>query len=191
MFSKMSKALVDVIIEYNLINSYDSEIYIFGCHQLFMILSNILMIFVFGVIAGEIIPILFYLAMFSFLRIYAGGYHALTVKKCFVVNVFLYVFVLLVIKYVFINKYMFYLLFFIASVVIVKLSPVASPSKPLDSREVRKYKKNTIFVWVIESTILLVLNYIQFNKIVSSILMAELTVSLGLFLETIVRKKEE
>ena len=108
-----------------------------------------------------------------FLRSYAGGYHALTARRCFAINVFSYIFVILIIKYTSVDAYLFWILLCFSSVIIIGLSPVASCNKHI---------KMKIIIWLIESSILLFLRYLQFNKTAMCILMAQLTVSLALIL---------
>ncbi len=182
MLINISEILSNIMVRYNLIERKDLEIYNYGWYQLLILIINIGIIFILGIITKEIISLIIYLTMFSFLRSYAGGYHALTARRCFAINVFSYIFVILIIKYTSVDAYLFWILLCFSSVIIIGLSPVASCNKPLDLIEIKKYRKMTIIIWLIESSILLFLRYLQFNKTAMCILMAQLTVSLALIL---------
>lgn len=98
MLINISEILSNIMVRYNLIERKDLEIYNYGWYQLLILIINIGIIFILGIITKEIISLIIYLTMFSFLRSYAGGYHALTARRCFAINVFSYIFVILIIK---------------------------------------------------------------------------------------------
>ncbi len=120
----------------------DKDIYIFGIYQGAILLLNICTALLIGIILNMFLEITLYLIFFLPLRIFAGGYHAKTQLRCYIMSTVTNVFILFGIRYLNQNQSIWELLLFIvAFCVIWKLVPVADANKPLLPLEQSKYQK--------------------------------------------------
>ena len=128
--------------------------------------------------------IIFYLA-FSFLRSYAGGFHASTEGRCIAFSSAL----------IFICVYSFFLgerfdlqipfavLTAVASVIIILLSPIDCKEKPLSQKEKSKYRKKSIVLLLAYLIVVAVSTVLFYYKIAyalsAAIILSGLLVILG------------
>lgn len=138
--------------------------------------------FFLGYIGGVFFQsIIFYIAL-NELRRFAGGYHAKTERRCFLISFLLLVFSLGFIKYMGLWKESHWILFiatFFHSALIFFLAPVENHNKPLDEEEQVRYRKKTRQI-VIGECILLTLSYkLKASFVFVSIAAAVQIVSLG------------
>jgi len=124
----------------------DKELYVYGFHQGFLFLINILTIFLIGYAYGMMMESLAFLLAYMPLRSYAGGYHANTPFRCYVLSIPVIIAALAVIRSPFWNVSAAVLVMILVAVVIIVLAPVEDPNKPLDAQEKSVYKKRTIII---------------------------------------------
>lgn len=155
MISKLASKATDRLYLSAVIQDEERDLYAYG---LFILISNILF-FLISVVCGAVLKTLaesiVFFTLFSLLRGYAGGVHASSERKCTVFttiaiitcNVLIKIMVIIDIKEISI------ILLCIASVIIVALSPLDTPNKPLLAREKKRYRKISLIVL---STIILI-----------------------------------
>lgn len=120
-------------------NEETYEVIEYGLHQLFLILVNMLTVFVCGILWGELLfCFILYWIIFR-LRPYAGGYHADTETACYFLSVGV-INMAIVCRHM-LNPPTFVLitLYGLASVVIWKCSPVENTTHPLEAAEKLTY----------------------------------------------------
>ncbi len=141
---KLSKGLEDS----------DKDIYIFGLYQGAILLLNICTSLLIGVILNMVFEIILYLIFFIPLRIFAGGYHAKTQLRCYIMSSATTVLILLGIR--FLQRYSSIwelICFVVAFCVIWIFVPVADANKPLLDKEKISYKKKVRKILVILTAI--------------------------------------
>ena len=130
------------------VDEEDKEIYLFGFYQGLIFLLNLVTALLTGIILDM------FLVCFIPLRIFAGGYHAKTQFRCYVMSTVTTVILLYLIA--FLQKNMgveAIALYIIATCIIWKLAPVQDKNKPLDLDEQKKYRKRVHSLLIIISCI--------------------------------------
>lgn len=148
------------ITEYQMIKGYirqdEIKIYRYGYILLFEVVINIVIALVLGLTFDKVREIVFFLLFFILLRSFCGGYHADKIWQCiFLSNVVMLAAILINnICYQYKIPILIYILFEICfSVIICILSPVDNKNKRLGKNEKSIYKKCTIIVTIVESSI--------------------------------------
>lgn len=122
----------------------DRELYIFGFIQGAILLLNILTSLCIGIALDMLLEVVIYMVCFIPLRIFAGGYHAKTQLRCYIMSSFATVFVLLGIRFLQdYNGMLEWIMLLISTVVIWELAPVEDANKPLSFEDQLAYQKKT------------------------------------------------
>ena len=136
------------------VDEEDKEIYLFGFYQGLIFLLNLVTALLTGIILNMFLESVLFLICFIPLRIFAGGYHAKTQLRCYVMSTITTVILLYLIA--FLQKNMgveVTALYIIAACIIWKLAPVQDKNKPLDLDEQKKYRKRVRSLLIIISCI--------------------------------------
>lgn len=124
------------------IDEDDKEIYLFGFYQGLILLLNIVTTLVIGIILNMFVESILFLIFFIPLRIFAGGYHAKTQLRCYVMSTITTVLILYLILFLQENMGVIIMAGYVLSLCVIwKLVPVQDKHKPLDSKEQIKYRK--------------------------------------------------
>ena len=133
---------------------------------------------------------------FRSLRSYAGGYHAKTQWRCYVLTMLTIMIALSIIKYFHVGMKMSIALWLFTGTIIFLWAPVEAENKPLDEIEIQIYGKKAKLTWLIETTCFLVSLVCNWTSVYESILLAGISTSLSMVaanvkkLKTIERKRE-
>lgn len=122
----------------------DKEIYLFGFYQGLILLLNIVTTLFIGIILNMFMESVLFLVCFIPLRVFAGGYHAKTQLRCYIMSTITTVFILYLI--VLWREKMGTITtscYVISVYTIWKLAPVQDKNKPLELGERRIYRKKT------------------------------------------------
>lgn len=160
MLNRLTKYISRFFIDNGIIEAKDTEVYEYGLELLLSEVLETLAVLAVSFFLGKFFVTLLFLASFSVLRMYAGGYHASSHLKCFLTLLFVYsVFLLLIYL---IDQFKVGCLTIIFTAVseglVILLAPVESEYKPLSAEEKQKYRKISIFI-VASETVLVVLLY--------------------------------
>lgn len=147
------------------ITEEDKELYTFGMQQGLIILLNIISTIIIGIILNMVWQSVVFLLAYMPLRSYAGGYHARTQVRCYLISLFITVVALLGMREI--NWTNFTALFsvIISAGIIYVLTPVEDANKPLDTSEKIEYKKKTRRILLLETIVALAFWFI--NKEIS------------------------
>ena len=129
---------------------YGLEIFISSILEL----TSILLISIF---MNNFLETLLFFTAFIPLRIYAGGYHADTHLRCYMVSLGVYVLFTILMRTIPIYQYeiIVYIDISISSLIVLFLSPIKHNNKTLTPQKTKTYKKISIVICAIESGILL------------------------------------
>lgn len=150
MLGAISDRIVQQLLKRNNIVLEEYEIYLFGVQQMISNILNVLSALLIGLITGEILPCVIFLICFTAIRQYAGGYHASTRIRCYLLSMSAIAAVLLIIHNFVISYWLLVGLMLAASLVILLLSPVDTENKRLDSIEQNYYRRKAIVIWGLE-----------------------------------------
>lgn len=180
MFSYITEKIVSNMEKQNMIQTDRINIYKYGINQMFNMLLNIATFLVIGLIFHMTLETIIFTAAYIPLRIYAGGFHAKTPFKCWIVSAVMLIAVLSAIKYADLKLYVFDILALIGIAVILVLSPVEDKNKPLDELEKKIYKKRCILTFAAELLIFVLLRIFQIDT--ASICFEAVWITLSLML---------
>lgn len=187
MIRKISEAIINCLILNNIIVEDNREIFQFGLEQLLILGLNIIMIIFIGILTGSVWKVVLFTTAFMMLRSYAGGYHASSQLKCFLLTILITSVMFSVINIIAKNVFVLLGLFIVFSCIILILSPVESRNKPLDTIEYVVYKKRVILIWMIESIIILISMLAHKNEVSACVIIAQVVVGIVLIIEKVLR----
>lgn len=172
-------------------NDSNDKIILFGLRRLYLLLIDSLVIMVCSFFLGNLWAGLLFNIAYSLLRVYAGGYHASTQKKCFVLSYSSIVLCLLYIFYCPVFNTIMHLACMVFCISIAAFSPVEHENKPLYEAERKAYRKRSHIFLTVDTCIYLffVWNHsILFAKAVSASLFL---VAFGQWIALIQKSKNE
>lgn len=138
---KLSLWMCKKIKKYIPMDEEMQEIYIYGFELIFSFLICTTIILTIGIIIGQILSTITFLAVFIFVRRSTGGFHANTYLKCQLFTISFYLCVIGLSTYTTVNSYAFLLSTLLGLCVIISIGPIENPNKPLSDDEKKKHKK--------------------------------------------------
>ncbi len=132
------------------VDSSNSEVISFGLKRIRDFIIDIAGALLCAAIMGN----LFVGVLFEFtyvpLRVYAGGYHASSEKKCTLLSWGSAICCLLIVFYLSIPAWFLHILMAFSAICIIVLSPVESAKKPLSSNEKNIFRKRSLMILFFE-----------------------------------------
>ncbi|HHW70299.1 MAG TPA: accessory gene regulator B family protein [Clostridiales bacterium] len=174
MATKFSHKIVDWLIANGTIKAEDREIYLYGLQQGLIMILNIITTIIIGFCLSMVWQSIVFMVAYIPLRSFAGGYHARTQLKCYILSIVLTLAVLMMIKFFPATNVSIMILTGIASGIIAWLSPMEDSNKPLDEIEVKVYGKKTRVILIVEICVIIILLLLK-------VYTAALTIAISLF----------
>lgn len=143
---RLSRKIGNDLVQSDIVKEEDAEIYIYGINQILTSAFNVSSALIIGLIFGMFLEVAVFMAAYIPLRIFAGGYHAKTPLRCYILSVIMLIIVSIGMKYLPLTEWVYYAILLAASLVVLVLSPVEDRNKPLDEIEHKVYKKRAIFI---------------------------------------------
>ena len=100
MKSRVDERVVESLISLGVVPSEDKDIYVYGIGQGTVLLVNLISVIIIGLLLGMVWQSLVFILAYIPIRSYAGGYHASTQLRCYILSNAVVVAVLLAIKLV-------------------------------------------------------------------------------------------
>lgn len=186
--------VVDWMVKNNVVLDEEREIYDFGIDQIvFTGLNMITMLFI-GVVTQSVVTIVGFTLFYMALRVYAGGYHADTQLKCFILSNIMILIVVGIDHWIDLDRVLQLVIVVVCSIIIFRLGPVETITKPLDTLEHKVYKKRMIIIMMIESTLFIVSLMTEFAIVSKFITLSYIAVAIMLMggvIDNIQRKEVE
>lgn len=148
--------LLLIAIENRLIKEKDKELYLFGITQSLSLAINIITICIIAFLLKAELEAVVFSGAYYYLRSYAGGIHAKSAKKCYILSIFLVIGSLMIINNVHVSIYYFVLIVVISSAIIFILAPVDSDNKRLDRLEREIFKKKARNILIVECSVFVI-----------------------------------
>lgn len=162
LIDKLSRKITQRLIDKEIISFDDWEVYMYGLQ---LMISGIVKFIGFMIIAwmfGWIIETIVFITAFGLIRIYAGGYHADTYLKCFLITSAANFFSIWIVKSYFASSSLIYtaLILFLAWVLILFYAPVDTPNKRMVANERKIFRRRSIVVLILETSIIVIVYFI-------------------------------
>lgn len=78
--------IVTYLVDNHLVKKEDAPIYRYGLSILLLKVAYCTSFLIFGLFFNVFVETIIFLLMYSWIRVYAGGYHASSVSKCYVIS---------------------------------------------------------------------------------------------------------
>lgn len=186
MLKKFSNKIANQLIIMGIFMEEDRVIYQFGLEMLFLNVFNMLTAALIGILMGQLLESVVFLALFIPLRCHAGGYHAGNPLYCYFLSNAVIVFILLLLRTPpeMMERGVGLILLILSSGMAAFLAPVENSNKPLDEVEKKVYGIRTRVVIALEVFIGLICYVTAFYKgvwiITLTIVLMMMTEILGL-----------
>ena len=125
-------------------------------------------------------------ALFSRIRSYAGGYHADTRRKCFVLSMLTFCSVFIILKLIKIFPVILIIIAILAaasSVVIFRFAPIDTENKRLDDEEIQIFKKKLRTAVIVELIVAAAAYFLNFKGIMCSVMLSIILAALLICIE--------
>lgn len=194
MIKQFANNITFFLIQENIIQEDDAEVYLYGTEQILINLITFVMIGLMATIIDVWIETVFFFVGMVPIRIVAGGYHAKTPQKCNILSVLVYVLNVFLINLLtcFMTYPFIIIICTMVLVIIFHYAPVDHKNRvlnDLESIKVSKHSKIIGIVLIVFCTSMSLL-FGPRNLISLSTMMGALTASISLFIGSIVRGGE-
>ncbi|MDR0914802.1 MAG: accessory gene regulator B family protein [Oscillospiraceae bacterium] len=145
MITRLSQKVSLFFVANKVIEQEDEQYYRYGLEVLISTSLSIISVIIISIITNRFFETLLYLAGFIPLRTVAGGYHAKTHLRCYLVLIFSYLIFLSIIFFLPLAAVMYlgYAAIVLATVLILVLAPIDDPNRPFTDDERQKFKKRS------------------------------------------------
>jgi len=172
---------LSVLFEQNdIIKSEEKELFTYGLQQGLVLIINIVSSILVGLLFHMVWESILFLIAYIPLRSYAGGYHARTQIRCYILSIGIIGVVLWGIKFFEWTNFNYFLTALMGGIIIFLLAPRGDANKPLDELEKVVYKSRTRRILLVEELLILVLMFRGWNSVAICISMALMASSLML-----------
>lgn len=158
MFKRLSYKFANILINNEVIENDDFEIYRYGFETLIYFIVNILVALLIGIIFDRFVHTIIFLSCYCTLRQFTGGYHARNYTECTLTFIAIYLITIFIANNIDIDnyKYLLILLMIVSIFIIYKLSPLEHRNKPLSEYEKKNYKKVVVKLTIFISGIVII-----------------------------------
>lgn len=171
----------EFLIHQGAISQSEKELYCYGLELLLLSILELGSILLLAFLLGNFIETLLLLIAFCPLRLYAGGNHAKTRFSCYCLSISIYIFFSIVLHFLpTANHIILSIITTAFSITVIFIfAPVNIYNRLYSKDEFFHYRKISRYIVLINSSIILILIYIQAPSIYI------ISFSLGLFIETL------
>lgn len=183
MIYEFSGMISNKLVDKQIINEDDTDVYTYGFEIVISSLLILLGIISLGTIFHCLLKVIVFMVFFCSLRIQAGGYHAKTHLKCFsyfTLSCFLAILVTQILLDYDKNYIVIILILIESCIIVVTYAPVDTINKPLSNSEKVNYKRNSVITVIIQSIIILTL-----STLVSSLQSYCMVAAIAIFIESV------
>ena len=179
-FEKLSHKICRNLEQSGIVKAEDSELYIYGINQILFAILNLSSALIIGVICGVFFEVAVFMVAYIPLRSFAGGVHAKTPLRCYIISVIMLIGISLCMKYVSVACHVYYVILAATSLVVFILSPVEDKNKPLDMIEQSVYKKRANVISLVELLLSILLKTLGLDSLFVAIVYSYTVLSIML-----------
>ena len=188
MLKRLSNKITKKLVDINVIEEADSELYEYGFWQGGVLFFNFLTVVLLGILFNMLLESIIFLIFYGVLRTIAGGYHARTQHVCYILSVLLMIVVLTILKTFPWNIILCCVLTVLSILVIFILAPVQDENKLLDETEKRFFKKLSRIISLLYGFIIFLLFLFNKNELAYCVVISLFTLTIMLVLGKIRNK---
>ncbi|MGL5327978.1 MAG: accessory gene regulator ArgB-like protein [Peptostreptococcaceae bacterium] len=185
MFKRLQYKFTNALVNNEIIEKEDFEIYRYGFEVLIYFIVNILVALFIGVIFDRVIHTIIFLSCYCTLRQFTGGYHARNYTECTLTFTVIYIITNFIANSIDIEKYKYLLILvmIICTFIIYKLAPLEHRNKPLNQKEKQNYLMISINITLcINCIFILSIVFNQFKEYVLYSLLSLICIALLLII---------
>lgn len=144
---KVSETIAQACVSNEVISSNEKGIVAFGIKYLIFFIANMLIPISLGIAFGSLLSVIVCLSLFFSIRRYAGGHHAKTQLRCFIVSQFLNLSVILFFFFSDLwNKEILLGITICSFFLIFRYAPLEAPNNQLSDKQRQIYRKKSIII---------------------------------------------
>lgn len=163
-----------------------AEIIRYGLEILLIKITFFSAALVISLLMHSFLECIIFTALFSGIRSYAGGYHADTRRKCFVLSMLTFCSVFIILKLIKIFPVILIIIAILAaasSVVIFRFAPIDTENKRLDDEEIQIFKKKSRTAVIVELIVAAAAYFLNFKGIMCSVMLSIILAALLICIE--------
>jgi len=192
MIARLSGDISSFLVARRIVPGEDREVYAYSFEILLSTLQSFIALALLSIVIGAVVETMLFLAGFVPLRMIAGGYHARTHFRCFLILMFVYAAFVLALLFLpaslMLSTIMASYLF--SAVLVFIIAPSEDSNKPITREETKRFKlKSRIAVACYALPVGVLAVFVDDRKIALSLALGVLTVGLSLFANTIKGRK--
>lgn len=186
MITRLAKSTACFFVENKIIEAEDEPVYSYGMELLLSTAFNFILALAISLLTKSFVPCFINLAAFLTIRVNAGGYHADTHLGCVMTLAVVLLIFIAVVKNAPISLMMLCspIMMILSDIIIVSLSPVEHPNKPLNDDKKNKLKRKAI-VWSVIWTLFGLIFFFVNTKICFYSTSGMLTIAFAMIAEKI------
>ena len=188
MLKRLSNKITKKLVDINVIEEADSELYEYGFWQGGVLFFNFLTVVLLGILFNMLLESIIFLIFYGVLRTIAGGYHARTQHVCYILSVLLMIVVLTILKTFPWNIILCCVLTVLSILVIFILAPIQDENKLLDETEKSFFKKLSRIISLLYGFIIFLLFLFNKNELAYCVVISLFTLTIMLVLGKIRNK---
>lgn len=154
MIDRVVSIAVNSLIKNDLLQESEAELYRFGIKRLLLFCINVITTIIIGVICNMLWQSVVFTIAYIPLRRYAGGYHAKTPPKCYLLSILLILGVLAFICWIPKDKLLIIIAALVAGIIVFIKSPVESTNKELSDKEKEIFKRYSRIILLTELAVM-------------------------------------
>ena len=182
MLKRLSNKITKKLVDINVIEEADSELYEYGFWQGGVLFFNFLTVVLLGILFNMLLESMIFLVFYGVLRTIAGGYHARTQNTCYILSIILMMVVLIMLKTFHWNTILCCILTILSISVIFILAPVQDENKLLDETEKKIFKKLSRVISLLYGFIIFLLFLLNKNELAYCVVISLFTISIMLII---------
>lgn len=149
--------IVAYMVEANIIKENERKVYCFGLQLIEEMVFSFCIFLIIGILFGNVLETIVFFGAFAVLRQYAGGFHAKNFISCLAISCCIITTLNLLLTFFTDFTWVIILCVVVGLPAIFVLSPVDSVYKYINKDEVKKYRRRSAIILLIELGIMLLL----------------------------------
>ncbi len=171
MVDRIERKIISELVKMKLIEREDEEIYVYGMQTLYEKVVSTLSIILITLLCNEIMAGFLFWICFKILRSCAGGYHAASFIKCYILSTLCFTGIIFLIKYGLIDINYYRIAGAIMGFVLIILGPLDCENKRMSEREKSVFYRREviiIIVFTVLAGIFMKMEFVKLEKVVES-----------------------
>ncbi len=180
---KLSNSLSGALVQNNIISADREKQCQYGLELMMSSIAEILFVILLSAFLGNFVQTLIFFMGFIPLRIYAGGYHADTRLRCFLILLIIYAIftVLLYLLPLEIYQYIVYGATVFTIIIVSAMAPLVHSRKNMNDKEIKTFRKIALDICFFEAALVILGNMIFKNNIyILSFVFGQISVTISM-----------